>query len=496
MALPVAALILLLLLVDMPLGLLRQSGSAESAPQELQLTIAPTKPGTELAPRAVGLSLETQELSTQDLSDRHKSLVALMRPLGPGVLRVGGNSLDYSWWKGGQGQAPSWATSVITPGDLARLHGLLLATGWRVILGLDLGHFDPAAAAREAGTAERILGSRLLGFEIGNEPNDYSSPQVNLRSSSYSPRDYLTELAAYTAAVQSTAPGGRLFGPDLGAPSLHKWLSTIASQKSTPFTAITQHYYPTTFSFSKGTCKGTPVPTALQLLSPEVRERENAALQTITEAGKLASREVRITETNNTSSCDAPGGPATSPVFASALWSLDWVLRATSVGVASLNFHGRFGRCRPEAYTPICAPGRAAATAGHVVARPEYYGLLAARALEGGRFLPVALSGSGSTAEFSAYATLHPDGTITLAVDDFAATGSTSLVLQVPGYGSATGAPLIGSSLSATSGVSFGHASFSTGQASRPAQERIPQAGGAFQVRLAASSAIVITLRK
>jgi hypothetical protein len=458
------------------------------------LTVEPKDPGKEFALGAVGLSLEAEELATKDLSAGHQSLVALMRLLGPGVLRVGGNSLDYSWWTSDDEQPPAWATNVVTPADLVSLRELLTVTGWRVILGVDLGHFDPARAANEVRVAVHILGPRLLGFEIGNEPSNYGSPLVKLRPSSYSVGTYLEELAAYSASMRAASPGVRFYGPDLSSRPPQSWLSAIASDKRTSFVAITQHYYATTYSFSKGGCKGTSVPTALELLSPVVREGENAALQTIVKVGELAHRETRISETNDTSSCDAPGGPATSPVFASALWSLDWVLRAASAGVAALNFHGYVGRCLPEAYTPICAPGYAAAALGKVIARPEYYGLLAARQLEGGDFIPVDISGQSIVGDLTAYATMHPSGVVTLAIDNFATHGLTSLLLKVPGYVKATGEPLMASSIRSTSGVTLGHRSFNAAGVIRQTRTKVPKIDGAFQLELAPTSAIILTL--
>lgn len=475
---------------------LPHADSRPAAARRINLTVTSAHPGKEFALGAIGLSIETEELTTQALSADQKSLVALMRLLGPGVLRIGGNSLDSSSWTSDDKQPPAWATSVVTPAALFNLRDLLAATDWRVILGVDLGHFDPASAAHEAHVAESILGSRLLGFEIGNEPNGYGIPLVNLRSDSYSADDYLKEVAIYSTAMRAAAPGVRLYGPDLGTNPSKAWLSAITSDKSPPFTAITQHYYPTTYSVSKGVCKGTPVPTALDLLSSRVREQENATLQTIVGTADLAHRETRISETNDTSSCDKAGGPATSPVFASALWSLDWALRATSAGVAGLNFHGYIGRCLPEGFGPICALDHAATTAGRVIARPEYYGLLAARQLEGGRFIPVEISGENASDDLTAYATEHSRGVITLAVDNFATKGKTSFILHVPGYDKAAGEPLTAPSVSATSNVTFGHRSIDAAGLLKPTGTTISKIDGAFRLELAPSSALVVTLHR
>jgi len=445
------------------------------------------------APGSIGLSVEADELATSDLSATRGSLVALMRQLGPGVLRLGGNSLDYSWWTSTSEQPPSWATSVITPPDLASLRRLLIATGWRAILGVDLGHFDPARAANEATIAKHTLGSHLLGFEIGNEPNDYGDALIKLRPPTYTASDYLEELGAYSAAMHASAGAIRLYGPDVSSPS---WLQVIASDKAVSLAAITQHYYPTSYSVSRGVCKATPVPTAVDLLSPEVRERESATVQGLVSIGSLAHRETRITETNTTSSCDTSGGPATSPVFASALWSLDWTLRSASAGVAGINFHGYFGRCVKDAYNPICAPNLAAEIRGEVIARPEYYGLFAAHQLQGGRFLPVDITGPNtSAAELTAYATVHPNRDITIAIDDLASHGTTRLSLRLPGYSDASEASLIAPSLDATDDVSFGHSSFHAGAAVRPILSHIVRRDGAFRITVRPASALILWLR-
>jgi hypothetical protein len=463
------------------------------APEAI-LRVDTSRLGNAFEPGAVGLSIEARELSTDHLSAAHYRLVRLMRLLGPGVLRVGGNSLDYSWWTSDDEQSPPWATSVATPADLVSLRGLLAATDWRVILGVDLGHFDPARAANEARVAEHALGSRLLGFEIGNEPNDYGGSWVGLRPSLYSASNYLEEIETYIAAMRETTSRIRLYGPDLGWLQSQAWLTPIASE-STSFTTITQHYYPTMYSFSKGVCKGTPVPTASELLSPEVRERENTVLQAIVRAGDLAHRETRISETNDTASCDAPGGPATSPVFASALWSLDWVLRATSAGVAGLNFHGSFRRCLPEAFTPICAPGLAAAAHGQVSPRPEYYGLLAARQLEGGRFVPTRLISFGPLQDLTTWATVTPGGTVRIAIDNVA-TGGLTQPVSIPSHGyAATYETLVGPSVEATTDVILGDSQVtSTGQW-RPRRVRLSPVSHSFRVAVRPGSAIIVTLR-
>jgi hypothetical protein len=448
----------------------------------------------ELGRGAIGLSIEAKELATQDLSAGRGSLVALMRLLGPGVLRIGGSSLDSSWWTAGAESPPAWATSVVTPQDLTRLRDLLVATGWRAILGVDLGHSDSARAANEVRAATTILGKTVIGFEIGNEPSNYSTSVVGLRKGPYSANDYLNEIYAYEVAMRAAVPTVRFYGPDVVLSQAQSWLQSVASNWGAYFNTINFHFYPTKYSYAKGACKETPMPTAGELLSPTVREGEDAALQTMLQAGELAQRPIRLSETNNTASCDLPGGPATSPVYASALWALDWSLRAASAGVVGLNFHGYLGRCRPESFAPMCEPSSLPAASGRVAARPEYYGLLAARQLEGGRFVQTRVISSRGLPNLTAWATVSHAGTLKIAIENVTSQGLAQPVsIPVSGY-RGTYERLAGPSIEAKGGVTFGGAAVTEGRW-RPRPTRLSCTGGSCRVTVRPASATIITLR-
>jgi hypothetical protein len=470
----------------------RSAATAPAAAPTLSLRVDTTRPGSQLAHGAVGLSVDANELGGDHLSATHGSLVRLMQLLGPSVLRIGGGSVDTSWWTSTGEAAPPWATHTVTPADLVALRKLLRATGWRVLLGVDLGHFEPSRAADEARVAQAILGSELLlGIEVGNEPNGFSDPNrkpVVLRPPTYGVEEYLHEVQSYREALQAAAPGVAVYGPALSQP---RWLTKLGASASA-FDVISQHYYPV------GACAGASSPTPLsqttteQLLSPATRVQEEELLTTLAQVGSLAGRRTRIGETG-TGACG--GNSPASAVFASALWSLDWALRAASSGVEGLNFHGHLGVCGPNTQSPVCAPSASASTSGEVAPQPEYYGLLAASRLEGGRFVPTSLTVSPAPPNLSTWATLTPRGTVKIAIVNLA-TGGAAQSVKLPERYTATEELLAAPSPEARSGIALAGARVTARSGWLPRPKRIRRAGrSAGVVVVRPATAVIVTLR-
>jgi hypothetical protein len=463
-----------------------RTGATSSRARATVLSVDTKHLGHAFAPGAVGLSTETAQLSGGRLDAHHPSLVRLMRLLGPSVLRVGGNSVDRSWWTSSGEPPPPWATTTATPADLTALRGLLVATGWRVLLGVDLGHFEPSRAADEARYARAILGGALVGIEIGNEPNSFGGKAQGLRSSSYEAGEYMGEVEAYRQAIAASAPGTAIYGPAL---SRTRWLTQIGASANV-FTGITQHFYPAS------ECQGGPAaaskPTVGELLSPALRHEEDETLITLSQVEASSGRPTWIGETG-TAPCE--GKAPASPVLASALWALDWTLRAASSGVTDVSFHGHLGLCGSYNQSPVCAPDSAAASAGDVTPQAEYDGMLAARLLEGGRFLSTHLTGSGAQAGLTTWATLTSSGTIKVAIDDLAISGPSQTVsLSMPGY-AATEKTLLARSAYSRSGLKLGGVTVSGTRAWRPKSTRLRSTGGTFRVVIAPASAAIIALR-
>jgi len=467
-----------------------RSASSVQLTQIAVLTVDTSHPGIAFERGGIGLSIETSELNSGRLNASHTSLVRLMRLLGPSVLRIGGSSVDFSWWTGSGESPPPWATSIVTPTDLLALRGLLTATGWRVLLGVDLGHFEPARAAEEVRYARKILGSALVGVEIGNEPNAFSAANngVVLRPPTYSVGEYLSEVEAYRQTLGTAAPGVSIYGP---AVSRTRWLTEMGVAARI-FTAITEHYYPIATCQAGPSSSASQQPTAAELLSPVARQQEDETLGALAQAGAVAGRPTRISETG-TGTCS--GRSSGAPTLASALWALDWGLRAASYGVQGIYFHGHLGVCRSHAQSPICAPDAEAAEASDVAAQPEYYGLLAASRLEGARFVPTRMIAPHPLPNLTTCATVTTAGTVKIAIDNLAATGLAQPVsIRMSEY-TATEEPLAGPSVDAISGVTLGSVQITQSGRWRPRPATLSRAGGAFRVVVRPASSLIITLR-
>jgi hypothetical protein len=445
-----------------------------------QAPIGPVVPGDFL-----GLSFETSDLHTIASYAASGDLVNLLRSLGPGIMRFGGISADEStaWLQ--QGLAPPWARATVVPQDLAALAVLARETGWRVLLTVNLGHAEAAAAAQEAHVAQAELGANLVGIAIGNEPDRYVADL--LRPAGWAQPAYLAEVAAYRTAIAAAAPGVQIVGPDSSSGrQVLPWLADVASLASGERPAVlTDHYYPLT------SCGGE-TPKLSDIVSPLTRRAEMVMLTRLAAIARASALPLRIDETNNIS---CRGQPGVSDVFDSALWAADYVARAMAAGVAGLNFHDLIGE--PRSYSPLVAGDAAELAGGALHANPEWYALLLARHLLGDR--PVRSSATASNRSLTAAAFLSSSGSLHIVLVNFAATTPQPLIvrLRVPRrFGAGSILRLTAPSPRARTGVSLGGRGVSAdGTWSHGAPlPRVSGKPGSLQLSLPASSAALVTL--
>jgi hypothetical protein len=330
-----------------------------------------SEPGKPVPQNFLGLSFEVGSLPRISGYSGEGNLVSMLRSLGVGVLRFGGVTADEQIaWVDEDTPQPAWALGTLEAADLRGLGSVAAQSGWHVLLTLGFGHFDPAAAAREAAAAKAALGDSLEAIEIGNEPDAYA--RHGLRPQPWTPTQYQEQINAYRIAIEALAPGIPLAGPDTsGSSAYEKWgLSEAIYQRPA---LLTGHHYPLG-------CAEQPPPTIARLLSPQIRQLEEVSLRRYLFIAEETEVPFRLDETN-TVSCGGVAG--ISNTFASALWAVSYLTRAMTMGAAGINLEGNPANC--EGYTPVCAPSAEDLITGTLRAQPEWYALLLAKALVGER---------------------------------------------------------------------------------------------------------------
>jgi hypothetical protein len=398
------------------------------------------------------------------------SLVGLLRSLGGGTIRFGGVSADteITWARKDSSGAHS-----VSAHDLAGIASLARRTGWSVLLTVNLGHFDPRKAAEEAAAARSLLGPRLAGIEIGNEPDRFGLKR--LRGPNWSFSRYETQFEAYRSAIARAAPGVPMVGPDASSGPLPlPWVKAAAGLHPA---VLTDHYYP----LSK--CGSTP--TVSELLSPGVRSKELSILGQLAAIQRSSRIPLQLDESNNIS---CKGQPGVSNTFASALWAADYIPRAMTAGVRGLDFHDLLSL--PGAYSPLIE------VAGRLHANPEWYALLLARGLDGTRALATSVY---SRSPLTAHAFLAPDGSVKVALVNFEGPGAKPLrvSLRIPGrFARGTILRLTAPSPSVTSNVTLGGTEVTPSGAWRPTLPlpRAYDAHGSLAVAMPPNSAALVTL--
>jgi len=327
-------------------------GSARGDTAPASVTIAYDEPGRAIAADFIGLSYESALIAAPNyFSPHNRSLLGLLRGLGArGVLRVGGNTSERTVWEvGGTNQATG--RYVITPASIDRLAATARKVGWRVIYGLNLADNTPERAADEAAYVARALGSRLLAFQIGNEPDGFGR-WSGVRPPSYDFQTFISEWRKFHAAIHARVPNAPFAGPAVAAET--DWIAPFADTKPENLVLLTRHYYAAGPASDPGVTLPKLLGSAAQI-EPVLRKLENFS--------RTYRLPYRIAETN---SVYAGGRPGVSDTLGAALWGVELMFQIATAGAAGVNFHAG----PDKVYTPIAgeaAPHRA---------QPLYYGML------------------------------------------------------------------------------------------------------------------------
>jgi hypothetical protein len=411
-------------------------------------------------------------------------LLALVRNLTPGqapVIRIGGESTDWSWWPAPNLSRPAGATVTLTPRMLQMTKALADALRARLIMGIDFEADSAVVAKGEARALIAEIGKPLIdAFELGNEPEDYGIFNWDGSGALGRPSDYDFPAFVRDFSRLARALPLPLAGPTIGAPGWFRDLpSFLAAQPR--LRLVTLHRYPLQQCYVS--TRAPQYPTIAHLLSSRASRGLADSVAPEVVASHARGLRLRIDEMNSVSCGDEP---QIGFSFASALWALDALFAMASVGVDGVNMHS-FPTSTSELFK-LAQPG------GVWRARiePEYYGLqmFAQAAPPGSRLLRV--SGAGA---LRGWATRAPDGRVRLVVINVGATTDETIEVNASGRGAATVERLRAPSLFARSGVTLGGQSFgaqtTSGQLSPRATTVFAQRGEYVVVAPAASAALV-----
>jgi Glycosyl hydrolase family 79 C-terminal beta domain len=388
-------------------------GSYAAGDVGLRLSLHPDKPGNFIPDHFTGLSYETSQLHDPSFfSPANQALAGYVRRLGSsGVLRVGGNSSEWSDWRSegapalseedseflaanvlsealrpDLGKGPA-ARRTVTPLAVRNLRDFLDLTGWLLIYGLNLGTATPEVTAAEAAYVQNIMGDRLIAFQLGNEPDLFY--RNGIRNRDYDFAKFAAEWQHYFDVIRHRVPKAAFAGPDTAYNT--DWLVPFANRFKHDVRFLSQHYY----------AEGPPTDPSMTIerlltTDPNLMTEFAGMAQTKHETGLP----FRMTETN---SCYRGGKQFVSNTLGSALWGADLMYQLADAGGNGINFHGGgYGWYTPIAGTPQKG----------FVARPLYYGMLLFAEAGPGRLVECVIDEPADAGLFTAYGFKSPSGVL------------------------------------------------------------------------------------
>jgi hypothetical protein len=477
------------------------------SPTRLDLVTVSSTPLSRRIPAGyLGLSLEYNTVTAYEGTDRDQAnpvLAQLIRNLAPGqrpILRIGGDSTDWTWWPIKGVHRPPGATNSLQPSWLLRARMLTQTTGARLILGINLEANSPTIASVEANQLANGIGRGSVdALEVGNEPQLYpilpwyksaSGAWRFGRAASYSLANYGSEFARF-APVLPTLP---LAGPAIG----HSWLAQLpAFIRTAPrLRMVTFHSYAinsTGAAFRGRNCSTALTdpahPAPATLLAPFA---SNGLMRQAGPDIALAHSRRMSFRVDEMNAVTCAGTPGVSDTFASALWALNALFVMANSGVDGVNIHTWRGSAG-KLFGFSLEDGHWSASV-----RPEYYGLMlfSHAAPAGARLLP---TGQTNNTNVESWATTGPDHRVRVLLINHSITNAQNVVLRVPtARGSGRLERLRAPSVRSSSGLTLGGQSFgpatATGElAGRLRGASLTRRGGAYSLRLPAGTATLIT---
>lgn len=423
-----------------------------------QVVVDPTSSGVVIPPSFVGISTEpgSDPCHILALDQQNPTLVENMfKDLGPAILRLGGETVEYVSWSADGTYSCSNSTTVQTQSLVNDTIAFLRKVGWKVIWGENLEYGDPTADADEATYIASTAGPTLLGIELGNEPNLYG----------WDYNSYRSKWERVASAVKARGSNIPLVGPG-GTDCCADFYTPFLNAESSKLVMVTDHHYPTYHTT-----------TLTDLLSPSLMQATVALLQPRLTLAQSKHLPYQLDESNAVA-----GVPPYSigGAFGISLWVLDYLFTVAEHGVAGVNIHG-FSGDGTSIFDSNGSP------------RPIYYGMLAFHyAAPDGTLIPVIMN---TTMNLAIHAVVGDDGSLKLIVINKDQSESAQVQINTTrAYEQASLVRLAAPSVSATTGITLGGTSISFNKAWSPSTvEQVRVSGANSQITLPACSAAIIT---
>src|SRR6202030_554952 len=120
----------------------------------------------------------------------------LYKLLGNDNLRVGADSAETTGWMPPNGTGTTGTTGTTTPANIDAFSAFIKAANWNVFYALNVRTSTAAIEASEAAYAAKDLGSSLVAFAVGNEPDAYILDEPT----------YVTTFNQYVSAIRALVP--------------------------------------------------------------------------------------------------------------------------------------------------------------------------------------------------------------------------------------------------------------------------------------------------
>lgn len=471
-------------------ALLCLSAAVARAAQAATVTVTSTPVSGATPSGFLGISIKYPSLfkfAGTHPSKVNTAFLNLLGDIAPGqrpVLRIGGESADWSWVPIKGQKRPPGDRYSIPPSWLKLAAATAKGMNGQLLLGLNLEAANRTDTVGEARTFIKDIGaSNILALELGNEPELYrafawyhtnSGARVLGRAPNWSLPVYRAQFALFANALPK---GVTIAGPTSGTGA---WLQSLASTlKAEPkIGLVTIHAYPLKH------CSNSHVVTIPNVVSSGA---SYGFVDSITPYVRTAHRDgkpIRIDEMN---AITCGGTRGVSDSFATALWMMNTLFGLDKVGVNGVNMNDPAGTIN-AIINPVLSHGRIT-----YQVQPEYYAMImfeqaappGSQILQTHNVVPSTLAG---------WATRETSGAVHVVLVNKRASGSTSTTVRVPNAaGPASISILHAHGLGSTSGVSLNGQSFgsstSTGLLSGTARAQVVSpVKGTYTVKVPAAS--------